>query len=147
MLGPFVPLAPRSSAGSPRRSAEGSSVDRIEVEYLGRIAERDTRPLGVAALLGVLGGHTEEDVNAVNAPAIAAGARHRGRRDDEHAARATSPTSCASTVVAGDRRERVVGTVLGRRNRPHLLEAWGQRFNLQLEPAPGALPLPRRARA
>jgi len=28
---------------------------------------------------------------------------------------------------------RVVGTSLGRRNRPHLLEAWGQRFNLQLD--------------
>jgi D-3-phosphoglycerate dehydrogenase len=28
---------------------------------------------------------------------------------------------------------RVVGTVVGRRNRPHLLEAWGQRFNMQLE--------------
>jgi D-3-phosphoglycerate dehydrogenase len=27
----------------------------------------------------------------------------------------------------------VVGTVLGQRNRPHLLEAWGSRFNLQLE--------------
>jgi D-3-phosphoglycerate dehydrogenase len=24
--------------------------------------------------------------------------------------------------------------VLGRKDRPHLLEAWGQRFNLQLEP-------------
>ena len=28
---------------------------------------------------------------------------------------------------------RVVGTLVGRRNRPHLLEAWGQRFNLQME--------------
>ena len=28
---------------------------------------------------------------------------------------------------------RVVGTTLGRRHRPHLLEAWGQRFNIQLE--------------
>ena len=27
----------------------------------------------------------------------------------------------------------MVGTLIGRRNRPHLLEAWGQRFNLQLE--------------
>ena len=27
----------------------------------------------------------------------------------------------------------MVGTVLGRRNRPHLLEAWGSRFNVQLE--------------
>jgi D-3-phosphoglycerate dehydrogenase len=29
--------------------------------------------------------------------------------------------------------ERVVGTTIGERHRPHLLEAWGQRFNLQLE--------------
>jgi D-3-phosphoglycerate dehydrogenase len=27
----------------------------------------------------------------------------------------------------------VAGTTLGRRHRPHLLEAWGQRFNLQLD--------------
>jgi D-3-phosphoglycerate dehydrogenase len=27
----------------------------------------------------------------------------------------------------------VVGTTLGQRNRPHLLEAWGSRFNVQLE--------------
>ena len=27
----------------------------------------------------------------------------------------------------------MTGTLVGRRNRPHLLEAWGQRFNLQLE--------------
>jgi D-3-phosphoglycerate dehydrogenase len=29
--------------------------------------------------------------------------------------------------------ERVVGTVLGRQERAHLLEAWGRRFNVQLE--------------
>ena len=28
---------------------------------------------------------------------------------------------------------RVAGTLIGRRNRPHLLEAWGQRFDVQLE--------------
>jgi D-3-phosphoglycerate dehydrogenase len=27
-----------------------------------------------------------------------------------------------------------VGTTLGRAHRPHLLEAWGSRFNVQLEP-------------
>ncbi len=26
-----------------------------------------------------------------------------------------------------------MGTLIGRRNRPHLLEAWGQRFDVQLE--------------
>jgi D-3-phosphoglycerate dehydrogenase len=37
------------------------------------------------------------------------------------------------TVVCGEHTERVVGTVVGRHHRPHLLEAWGQRFNMQLE--------------
>ena len=27
----------------------------------------------------------------------------------------------------------MAGTLIGRRNREHLLEAWGQRFNIQLE--------------
>ena len=36
-------------------------------------------------------------------------------------------------VRCGDQATRVVGTVLGRRHRPHLLEAWGSRFNVQLE--------------
>ncbi|MDT4908367.1 MAG: D-3-phosphoglycerate dehydrogenase / 2-oxoglutarate reductase, partial [Pseudonocardiales bacterium] len=34
---------------------------------------------------------------------------------------------------SGGETTRVVGTLLGRRNRPHLLEAWGSRFNVQLE--------------
>jgi D-3-phosphoglycerate dehydrogenase len=37
-------------------------------------------------------------------------------------------------TAGGGERVRVVGTTLGRRHRPHLLEAWGQRFNLQLDP-------------
>ncbi len=37
------------------------------------------------------------------------------------------------SVTCGDERVRVVGTNLGRLHRPHLLEAWGQRFNVQLE--------------
>ena len=28
---------------------------------------------------------------------------------------------------------RIAGTLIGRRDRPHLLEAWGQRFDVQLE--------------
>jgi D-3-phosphoglycerate dehydrogenase len=132
VLGPFLPLA-RALGRLAAILSEGSSIDRVEVEYLGRIAERDTRPIGVAVLLGVLTGHTEEDVNEVNAPSIA---QERGIEVAE-----TSSTTARDftdllrvSVVSGDRRERVVGTVLGQRNRPHLLEAWGQRFNLQLEP-------------
>jgi D-3-phosphoglycerate dehydrogenase len=131
VLGPYVPLC--TALGRLAITlAEGSSVDRIEVELLGRIADRDTRPLATATLLGVLQGHTEEDVNAVNAPAVA---EERGievvetktasARDFENLVRVT--------VHAGDTKERVVGTTFGRRNRSHLLEAWGQRFDVQLD--------------
>jgi D-3-phosphoglycerate dehydrogenase len=131
VLGPFLPLC-RHLGRLGIGLAEASSVDRVEVDFLGRIAERDTRPLAVAVLMGVLGGHTEEDVNQVNAPSLA---EERGIELAE-----TKRTSARDftdlvrvTVVSGGGPAKVVGTVLGRRNRPHLLEAWGQRFNLQLE--------------
>ena len=37
------------------------------------------------------------------------------------------------SLVCGEQRTRIVGTTLGRLHRPHLLEAWGQRFNLQMD--------------
>jgi D-3-phosphoglycerate dehydrogenase len=132
VLGPFVPLC-RQLGRLAMALVEGSSVDRVEVEFLGRLAERDTRPLGVAVLLGVLQGKTEEELNAVNAPSVAqergievAETKRSGARDFTDLVRVT--------IVAGEQRTRVVGTTLGRQNRAHLLEAWGQRFNLQLEP-------------
>jgi D-3-phosphoglycerate dehydrogenase len=129
VLGPFVPLCRRLGRLG---AALAGGVDRLEVELLGRIGERDARPLATAALLGALEGHTEDDINAVNAPAIA---DERGIEVVE--ARRSSARDFADlvrvSVAYGDRTERVVGTVVGRRHRPHLLEAWGQRFNLQLE--------------
>jgi D-3-phosphoglycerate dehydrogenase / 2-oxoglutarate reductase len=130
VLGPFLGLC-RALGRIAIALVEGSSVDRIEVEYLGRLAERDVRPLGSQVLLGALQGHTEEDLNAVNAPAVAA---ERGIEVVE--SKRTSARDFSDlvrvTVVAGESRTRVVGTTVGRRQRPHLLEVWGQRFNLQL---------------
>ena len=57
---------------------EGSSVDRIEAEFRGRIADCDTRLLTLAVLNGVLAGHTEEHVNW-STPRARRGARHRRR--------------------------------------------------------------------
>jgi len=131
VLGPFLPLSRRLGRLAMGLS-EGSSVERVEVEFLGRIAERDTRPLGLAALVGVLTGHVEEDVNEVSAPAIAA---ERGiALVETKRTQARDFTDLVRvTVVAGDGRARVAGTTLGRQHRPHLVEAWGQRFNLQFE--------------
>ncbi|MDX6668139.1 MAG: D-3-phosphoglycerate dehydrogenase / 2-oxoglutarate reductase, partial [Solirubrobacteraceae bacterium] len=107
-------------------------VEGVEIEFLGRIADRDTRPLTIAVLLGALHGHTEDEVNQVNALPTA---RERGIEVAETSRGAARDFTdlVRVTVVSGDERARVVGTNLGRRNRPHLLEAWGQRFNVQLE--------------
>ena len=131
VLGPFLPLCEQLGRVA-MALAEGSSVDRLELEFLGRVAERDTRLLTIAALRGVLGGHTEEEVNLVNAPAIA---DERGI-DVVETKRTTArdfTDLIRVTVVSGQTGARVVGTNLGRRDRPHLLEAWGQRFNVQME--------------
>jgi D-3-phosphoglycerate dehydrogenase len=130
-LGPFIPLAEQLGRIG-MALAEGSSVDRVEIELLGRLAERDTRLLSIAVLLGVLEGHTEEQVNLVNAPSLA---EERGI-DVVETKRTTArdfTDLLRVTVVSGDQALRVVGTTIGRRHRPHLLEAWGQRFNIQIE--------------
>ena len=80
----------------------------------------------------MLEGHTEEEVNDVNAPGDRRRARDRGRGDEQLAARDFTDLVRVA-VVSGGERTRVTGTTLGQLHRPHLLEAWGSRFNLQLE--------------
>jgi D-3-phosphoglycerate dehydrogenase len=130
-LGPFIPLVRRLGRLA-IQLAESSSVERVEVEYLGRIAERDTRLLTLAVLVGLLAGHTEEEVNLVNAPSLV---EERGIQVSERkeAAARDFTDLVRVTVVSGGERIRVVGTTLGQVHRPHLLEAWGQRFNLQFD--------------
>jgi D-3-phosphoglycerate dehydrogenase len=129
VLGPFVPLAQRLGRIA---AALAESVERIEVEHMGRIAERDTRLLTLSVLNGLFAGRTEEDVNLVNAPALA---EERGIQVSER--REVIARDYADlmrvTVIAGGERVKVVGTTLGHQHRPHLLEAWGQRFNLQID--------------
>ncbi|MEA2183593.1 MAG: D-3-phosphoglycerate dehydrogenase / 2-oxoglutarate reductase [Solirubrobacteraceae bacterium] len=132
VLGPFVPLC-RQLGRLATALALCSSIDRIEIGCHGRIAERDTRPLGTAVLLGALSGRTEEAINEVNAPSIA---EERGIEVSETKSTVARDFTdlIRVTIVCGQGRTTVAGTTIGRRNRPHLLQAWGQRFNLQLEP-------------
>jgi D-3-phosphoglycerate dehydrogenase len=83
-------------------------------------------------LQGVLAGHCEEEVNLVNAAGLA---EERGIAVSEHKEVVARDFAdlVRITIVAGRDRYRVAGTTFGRRHRPHLLEAWGQRFNLQLD--------------
>ena len=131
MLAPFVALC-RGLGKVVIALAEGSSIDRVHLEFIGRIAERDTRLLSIHALIGVLSGHTEEQVGVVNAPAIA------NERGIELVETKTSTAYDYSDLVrvsidSGQTSIRVAGTLHGRRHRPHLLEVWDQRFDVQLE--------------
>jgi D-3-phosphoglycerate dehydrogenase len=126
VLGPFLPLC--SALGRIAVSLSGG-LGKIDIEFLGRVAERDTRPLATAVLLGALEGHVEDDVNVVNAPSIAA---QRGIEVTETKRTTARDFTDLVRVTVND--VRVVGTLLGRRDRPHLLEAGGQRFNLEIQP-------------
>jgi len=68
-LTPFLPLAQQLATW--RWTCCGSSVERIEAEFLGRIADLDTRLLTLAVVTGAMRGRTEQDVNYVNAGSFA----------------------------------------------------------------------------
>ena len=70
VLGPFIPLAGRLG----RLSVEltDGRLDRIVVAAHGPLSDYDTRLLTVAALNGAFEGRSDQVVNVVNAPLIAA---------------------------------------------------------------------------
>ncbi len=132
VLGPFLPLA--TQLGRLAMSlAEGSSVERIEAAFLGRIADFDTRLLGLAVIVGALQGRTEEPVNLVNAPTMAA---QRGIVFEEKSVSEAEDFHelIRVTVVAGEERVAVAGTGIGPSRVPHLVEVQGRRLTIELEP-------------
>ena len=131
VLGPFVPLC-RALGRIGVALALSSSIDEVKVEFLGRIADRDTRLLAIEVLLGLLHGHTEEEVNEVNAPALA---QERGIAlvEVKQSSARDYTDLVRVTVTGGSESVRVAGTLMGLRFRPHLIEAWGQRFDVQLD--------------
>jgi D-3-phosphoglycerate dehydrogenase len=132
VLGPFLPMA-RQLGRLAMALAEGSSVERIEAAFLGRIAEFDTRLLTLAVIGGALEGRTEEQVNPVNAPSIA---EERGIVVEEKSVSEAQDFNelIRVTVVAGDERVAVAGTGIGPKQEPHLVEVQGRRLTIELEP-------------
>jgi D-3-phosphoglycerate dehydrogenase / 2-oxoglutarate reductase len=111
--------------------AEGSSVERIEAAFLGRIAEYDTRMLTLAAIGGALQGRTEEEVNLVNAPAMA---EERGIVVEEKSVSEAEDFHelIRVTILAGGERVAVAGTGIGPQRVPHLVEVQGRRLTIEL---------------
>jgi D-3-phosphoglycerate dehydrogenase len=131
-LGPFLPLATQLGRLA-MELAEGSSVERIEAAFLGRIADFDTRLLGLAVIVGALEGRTEEQVNLVNAPTMA---QQRGIVFEEKAVSEAQDFNelIRVTVIAGGERVAVAGTGIGPNSVPHLVEVQGRRLTIELEP-------------
>ena len=132
VLGPFLPLATQLGRLA-MKLAEGSSVERIEAAFLGRIADFDTRLLTLAVIQGALQGRTEEQVNLVNAPSMA---QQRGIIVEEKAVSEAQDFNelIRVTVAAGDERVAVAGTGIGPNRVPHLVEVQGRRLTIELAP-------------
>ncbi len=131
VLGPYLPLA--AQLGALAIELAGGSAERLDLRYLGELAERDTRLLTVAALDGAFQGRVEEPVNYVNAPLVA---RARGMEVREERRRASRDFRSLMTVtaVAGGREFAVAGAVMGREHEPRLVRALGYEVEIALQP-------------
>ena len=101
----------------------------MRLEYLGGLAEYDTRLLTVAALNGVFQGRVDQPVNYVNAPVIAA---ERGIEVREERSAAARDFTNLVRVAVDD--VEVTGTLIGSENRPWLVAALGFQLETELRP-------------
>ncbi len=127
VLGPYIPLA--AKLGRLAAQLAGGDMRRVLVEAEGELAEYDTRLLTVAALNGAFQGRTDQPVNYVNAPVIAA---DRGVEVVEETRRTSHDYKNLVAVSADGRR--VAGTTIGTEDRQWLVSALG--FQVEIELAP-----------
>jgi D-3-phosphoglycerate dehydrogenase len=131
VLGSYIPLAAKLGRLA-MELAEGR-VEELRLAYFGGIAQYDTRLLTVAALNGAFQGRSDQPVNYVNAPLIAA---ERGVEVREERSRASRDfTNLVRVEAVSDGAPlRVAGTTIGNENRLWLVSALG--FELEMEFAP-----------
>jgi D-3-phosphoglycerate dehydrogenase / 2-oxoglutarate reductase len=127
VLGPYIPLA--AKLGRFAMALAAADVRRLAVEVYGELADYDTRLLTVAALNGAFQGQTDQRVNYVNAPVVAA---DRGVEVVEEKRRSSRDfTNLVAVSVDG---VRVAGTTIGNDDRHWLVSVLG--FELEMELAP-----------
>jgi len=131
VLGAYIPLAAKLGRLA-MELAEGH-VAELRLTYFGALAQYDTRLLTVAALNGAFQGRSDQPVNYVNAPMIAA---ERGVDVREERSRSARDYTNLVRVeaVSGGQPLRVAGTTMGNDNRLWLVSALG--FELDMEFAP-----------
>ncbi|TML58891.1 MAG: phosphoglycerate dehydrogenase [Actinobacteria bacterium] len=131
VLGAYIPLA--AKLGRLAMELAQGRVEELRLTYFGALAQYDTRLLTVAALNGAFQGRSDQPVNYVNAPMIAA---ERGVDVREERSRSARDYTNLVRVeaVSGGQPLRVAGTTMGNDNRLWLVSALG--FELDMELAP-----------
>jgi D-3-phosphoglycerate dehydrogenase len=126
-LAPFAPLCEK--LGALAQGLSDGGIGPVRAEFRGRLADYDTRILGIAVLAGILRGHTEEPVNLVNAAHLA---EERGIELIETREHASPDFTELVTVTldSGPERVEVAGTGVGPRNVPYLVRVLGEDFYL-----------------
>ena len=127
---PFLPLAER--LGRILTGLAEAPMRTVAVDYVGRIAEADTRVLTLAALRGALAGVVHEPVSYVNAPAIA---RERGLELSERRSEESQDYVNLVVLRAGTEAGEVAvgGTLVGPRNAERLVRVYD--FDVDMAPA------------
>lgn len=131
VLGSYIPLAAKLGRLA-MELAEGR-VEELRLAYFGGLAQYDTRLLTVAALNGAFQGRSDQPVNYVNAPLIAAERGVEVREERSQASRDFTNLVRVEAVSEGTPL-RVAGTTIGNENRLWLVSALG--FELEMEFAP-----------
>jgi D-3-phosphoglycerate dehydrogenase len=131
VLGAYIPLAAKLGR-LVMELAEGR-VEELRLTYFGALAQYDTRLLTVAALNGAFQGRSDQPVNYVNAPMIAAERGVDVREERSRSAREYTNLVRVEAVSGGEPL-RVAGTTMGNDNRLWLVSALG--FELDMELAP-----------
>jgi D-3-phosphoglycerate dehydrogenase len=111
---PYLALAER--LGAIFAGLQDRIPSTIEVEYLGQLADYDTRILTLSVLKGVFGRMTEEPVSYVNAPQIA---EQRGVEIRESKSTTAQDYLNVVTIRGGD--HSVGGTLSGAKNDPRIV--------------------------
>jgi D-3-phosphoglycerate dehydrogenase len=131
VLGAYIPLA--AKLGRLAMELAAGHVKELKLTYFGALAQYDTRLLTVAALNGAFQGRSDQPVNYVNAPMIAAERGVEVREERSRAARDYTNLVRVEAVSDGVAL-RIAGTTMGNDNRLWLVSALG--FDLDMELAP-----------
>jgi len=131
VLGAYIPLA--AKLGRLAMELAQGHVDELRLTYFGGLAQYDTRLLTVAALNGAFQGRSDQPVNYVNAPVIAAERGVEVREERSRSSRDFTNLIRVEAVSSGEAL-RVAGTTIGSDHRLWLVSALG--FELEMELAP-----------